>query len=241
MPNKLATEWTSLKKTNLGAVKSDRRASVNSLDTILSPRELIEIAGITAETLSTWYKRKLLPPEDFPDIAPGHGRRRKYSVAQAIVLRIMRTLIDVGVSVEVAKTFASQHSRRLEVRLTAKLRPNHFLLFDAVSELLKICHALPADEAGEVLKEEPYPLAVLFKIIPTDEGEAMPARGQDVDGFMLETHKCAADIPRIMRNKSGSQAVIVVIDAALLAARISDRISRVNAARQKARAGRSIP
>ncbi|HYW41241.1 MAG TPA: hypothetical protein VE959_00200 [Bryobacteraceae bacterium] len=72
-----------------------------------TPSEVLTVAGVSADMLATWHKRKQLPRYDFPALPPGHGNRRRYSFSQAIVLALGRLLIDNGIPVDAAMAIAS--------------------------------------------------------------------------------------------------------------------------------------
>lgn len=94
---------------NSGADELNRLEAANERAWGLSytPSETLSIAGITADMLATWHKRRQLPAYDFPECAPGHGNRRKYFLPQIIVLAVARLLIDGGLPVDIAMSIAS--------------------------------------------------------------------------------------------------------------------------------------
>ena len=57
--------------------------------------ETLEIAGISNDTLMTWFKRTQLP-ESWFQYSPGRGNRRRYNIYQVILLAVTKVALEAG-------------------------------------------------------------------------------------------------------------------------------------------------
>ena len=59
--------------------------------------ETLEIAGLSNDTLMTWFKRAQLP-ESWFQYSPGRGNRRRYNLYQVILLAVTKVALEAGFS-----------------------------------------------------------------------------------------------------------------------------------------------
>jgi DNA-binding transcriptional MerR regulator len=71
-----------------------------------SAREVADLAGITYRQLDYWARTDLIRPSVVD--AKGSGSRRRYSQMDLVVLRILRRLLDAGLSLEKIRRFFTE-------------------------------------------------------------------------------------------------------------------------------------
>src|ERR1035438_4004466 len=205
MPGKNMTKWLREQGVSLTTKQDGERSIAGFLLQEFSPVEALSVAQVTSDTLAKWYERRLLPRHDFPDVAPGRGKKRWYTFAQTVVLGIARALIETGLPVEVAMDLASSNRREHQP----------FSLFDHVFSLIYCSFGQDLETIRATSEKEEVPLALI---------------GKTPHGFCM-TFGSFESIRSFMRPREGPHFLgIVTFDMVGIAARILDGLYRLNLA-----------
>ncbi len=204
------------------------REGAQFLNAGLSPSEALTVAEVTPDTLATWYKRGLLPKEEFPETAPGHGKRRRYTVRQVITLAVARVLIDAGCPVEASMYFAS-----FESGTSSSLPSAGWFSTLPYSIFSRVYQGLdqPLEEVAKGLNESEVPLALVWRV---PEGWTFPFAIK-AHGFALAANVEFDGIRTILRNRVRPISAAVILDKVLIAARILSRLQAIRDARTEKR------
>jgi len=185
-----------------------------------SHSETLQIAGLTSQTVLTWYKRRLIPKGW--DAKPGRGNRRRYHILQVTVLATARALTDMGVPVTDALWLAGVLSIR-------------------VLSLLEQHGGLEPRDAVEKLRDEPHAWVAVY---PTPEGLMVDGRpasypvllpGEAATEKYAFFHLLGCDTQRGIREWMRERRLVSIglIDIVSLAVSILSRARDVISARTK--------
>jgi DNA-binding transcriptional MerR regulator len=190
-----------------------------------TPAEALTISGVTADMLATWYKRRLLPSHDFPDVTPGHGNRRRYGLKQVIVLAVARILLDAGLPVDAAMALASFRKGGKWAILGGLAQHVHFLLRNHLG------FEEPPAYVVDKLKSEEFPLSIIWKerapkVSKVSITEDFPSSlAWRAHGYVVESGVTAEDVHVKMRK--AHIACYLTIDVVILVARLLDLIYKI--------------
>ncbi len=150
-----------------------------------------QAAGISYRQLDYWARTGLVEPEIQP--ATGSGSQRLYGFRDILVLKIVKRLLDTGVSLQNIRT-AVEHLRERGVGDLESMT----LMSDGTT----IYECSSADEIVDLLQGGQGVFGIAISKVWTEvEGELAHLQGERTDGHVVPGHKSSDELSERRKRK----------------------------------------